>query len=105
MRDESEQTRKHLSEFIREEVFKDKTLDDLSELAGYIASQGNDFIVSFCEWLELGEWFIEELDDCDFDVDEFLGSLRRDWETEAEEDAKERFEQMRDYHSMQGYPD
>lgn len=104
MTDDKRETREALTDFLREQVFKDKTLDDLSSIAGFIATQGEDFIVSFCEWLELGEWFIEELDACDFDVDEFLSDLRHEWEKEAEEAANERYEQLRDYQSMQGYP-
>ena len=101
--DEKRQTRERLSKFLRDEVFKDKTLDDLSSLAGFIAAQGNDFIVSFCEWLELGDWFIEELDDCEFNVDEFLSNLRHDWEEEAREDAKEQYEAMIERQRIQGW--
>jgi hypothetical protein len=104
MKDEKQRTRERLTAFLRDEVFKDKDLDDLSSLAGFIASKGNDFIVSFCEWLELGEWFIEELDDCEFNVDEFLSDLRHDWEKEAEETSKEQYETMLDRQRIQGWP-
>lgn len=83
--------REWLTKFLLEAFVTDETeLESVNTISEFVNEGRHDATEaqSLCEYLELGEWFVDEMEACDFDVDDFL--------VEYEAAIKERIREMSD---------
>lgn len=67
--------REWLTKFLLEAFVTDETeLESVDTIRSFIGEGRHDATETqaLCEYLELGEWFVDEMEACDFDVDDFL---------------------------------
>ena len=80
--------REWLTKFLLEAFVTDETeLESVDTIRSFISEGRHDATETqaLCEYLELGEWFMDEMESCDFDVDDFLV----DYEAAIEERIRE----------------
>ena len=83
--------REWLTKFLLEAFVTDETeLESVNTISEFVNEGRHEAteVQSLCEYLELGEWFVDEMEACDFDVDDFL--------VEYEAAIKERIREMSD---------
>lgn len=91
-----EKRRAFLEKFLREMVIPDNfTSEDAMSLRGGSATD-------FCEYFELGDWFISEVANIDFDIDDFLSDLASDLRDEERGATEDYYERQQEYREMQG---
>lgn len=94
--------KRELETFLRTKVLgEDFDLDESLRLREYIKVNsdeenggGNG---AFCDYFELGNWFYEAMEDCDFEISSFLDEVEQVLQTEYEKFSKEQVEAMDDY--------
>lgn len=96
--------KQELAEFIKNKVFgNDFDFNDLARLRAYIQIRCfDDENGAFCDYFELGNWFYEAMQACDFDAGDFLDEVEQELEIEYREASKERAEREEDYLRMIG---
>ena len=87
-----------LSDFLMDMVISDEfDLDDFETIESHIDSATSE-IEAFCEWFGLGEWFADEMTAIEFDLEEFMLTLKDrliEADNEASKDYREREEEYR----------
>ena len=93
--------RREIKKFFMDVVFRDFTTEDCDHLDDELADAkvSSEYRI-FCDYLELGDYFINLLREIDFDLTDLLIDLRSECE-EADRDATEEYEErQREYREM-----
>lgn len=80
---------------------EDFEIDDLDVLEKHL-DESESRIEAFCEWFELGNWFIDEMNEDEFDIDDLINDVRDILTMLDHEAAEEYRERQRDYREMVG---
>lgn len=78
---------------------EDFEMDDLDVLEKHL-DESDSKVEAFCEWFELGNWFIDEMNENEFDIDELIIVIRNTLILLDREAAEEYRERQRDYNEM-----
>jgi hypothetical protein len=101
----AERDRNDLADFISERVIAGTYFDcvDIGHLRAEIGGRADEEPASvLCEYLELGNWFYEEMIECDFNVERFMDELESAFHAKDEEAARDQAEREDDYLCMVG---
>lgn len=93
-----------LAEFIKNKVLANDSnlFDRIISIREYIEARNEDKNGAFCDYFELGNWFYEAMQACDFDAGDFLDEVEQELEIEYREASKERAEREENYLRMVG---
>jgi len=93
-----------LAKFIKNKVLTNDSnlFDRIISIREYIEARNEDKNGAFCDYFELGNWFYEAMQACDFDAGDFLDEVEQELEIEYREASKERAEREEDYLRMVG---
>lgn len=96
--------RKELAKFIKNKVLVNESnmFDRIISVREYIEARNEDRNGAFCDYFELGNWFYEAMQACDFDASDFLDEFEQELELEYREAIAERTEREDDYLRMVG---
>lgn len=107
MIDNSLQERQELGNFIKNKVLGDYfDFDSLVTLREYIEARSNDENGgdngAFCDYFELGNWFWDAMESCEFEANDFLDEVEQELEQSYREAAQDRVEAYDEYLHLVG---
>lgn len=92
------QDQKELTEFIKTKVLGEGfDFDDLERLKRYLSQSGHNRNELFCDYYELGNWFITAMESCNLFIDDILYEVKMQLEEDYEEAAEEQAKHQADY--------
>ena len=93
--------RREIKKFLMDIRLRDFTTEDYESLQSYlIEGEPAPEICLFCEYLDLGDWFVNTLTEIDFSLSDLMLDLQARCEEQDRDAAEEYEERQREYREM-----